>query len=143
MQVFDKSSFQIILEPDDGDNFSENWQDQCKYLYDDLYMALPEGSIKPLTLESSVGEKFVDGHLFSTISVFVDHLVAYIVFEALMEVHKNWSEYRPTANFIIRYANESITQISQELLSELITYSKENRHLSILEVLNHFKNFKR
>lgn len=54
MQVFDKSSFQIILEPDDGDNFSENWQDQCKYLYDDLYMALPEGSIKPLTLESSV-----------------------------------------------------------------------------------------
>jgi hypothetical protein len=57
MQISNKSSFQIILQPDKVDNLSKYWQDQCKRFYDEISMVLPEGSIKPLTLEGVVGEK--------------------------------------------------------------------------------------
>jgi len=52
-QIPHKNSFQIILQSDNEDDLSEYWQDQCWYLYDELSRALPESSIKPLTLESS------------------------------------------------------------------------------------------
>ena len=60
MQISNKTSFQIVLQHDKGNNLSKYWQDQCKCFYDEISLALPEGSIKPLTLEGVVrGENFL------------------------------------------------------------------------------------
>jgi hypothetical protein len=65
-------------------------------------------------------------HSRSIHKAFCYRLYSTFVFEALIAVFKNWSEYRPTAKLIIKYTEESITKISQEFLAELIKYSKEN-----------------
>ena len=91
MQYPDKSSFQILLQQDNGDNFSEYWQDQCKYFYDEISAALPESWVKPLTLESSAGEKAVDVSVFSNIILELGSMFcARTIFETL----NNWHEHR-------------------------------------------------
>ena len=145
MQISNKSSFQIILQQDKVDNLSKYWQGQCKRFYDEISMVLPEGSIKPLTLEGVVGRKDFNCKLYNQLEVFMAPFAAeymtFKFFEAFKEVLKNWSEYQSTANIIITCSDKSITRITQQFVSKLIEYSKENQQLSILHVLNDFKNF--
>jgi len=145
MQIFNKSSFQIILQPDKGDNLSRYWQDQCKCFYNEIYMILPEGSIKPLTLEGVVGGKNSSCKLYNQLEVltkpFAAEFIAFKFFEAFKEILKIWSNHQPTADIIIIYSDDSITKITQQFVSKLIEYSKKNQHLSVVQILNNFKNF--
>lgn len=143
-QVANNHSFQIILQSDNGDNLSEYWQDQCKYLFDELSSVLPEGSIKPLILESSEGEKAVDLTYFSTLVVneLAPKFFAFVFVETIIEAFKNWFEYRKNSNIELKYPDGNIIELSISCLSELLKYSKENPQLSISEVLDHLKNFK-
>ena len=143
-QVSDKSSFQIILQSNNVDDLSEYWQDQCKYFYDELSSTLPEGSIKPLTLNTTEGGKAPDLIFFSSLVIneLPAKLIAYIFVEALIESIKQWHQYRQSANISVKHPDGSILEISKQFLSKLLKYSKENSQLSIFEVLNHFKNSK-
>ena len=134
MQVSDKSNFQIILEPDDGDIFSEYWQDQCKYFYDELFMALPEGSIKPLTLESSAREKTDITICFN----FLIDLVAGVCAHKVFDILKDWYEYRQHASIKIKCPDGSVVEIPKQSITKLSNFSCENPNLSICEALNHF-----
>lgn len=129
MQISNKSSFQIILQPDKVDNLSKYWQDQCKRFYDEISMVLPEGSIKPLTLEGVVVRKDFNCKLYNQLEVFITpfaaEYMAFKFFEAFKEVLKNWSEYQPTSDIIIIYADKSIIRITQQFVSKLIKYSKK------------------
>lgn len=136
-QVSDKSSFQIILRSDSVDNLSEYWQNQCWYLYDEISRALPEGSIKPLTLEGVVGEKADILVLFShplfieiTTTIFVE-----IIFAAI----KNWHYYRPDASIEIICPDGSIAKITKQSLPKLQKHFDENTYISICEALSLLK----
>lgn len=143
-KVPDEDSFQIILQSDDVDNLSEYWQDQCKYLYDEISIALPEGSIKPLTLEGTVGEKAIDVVSFSHLVVneIAAKFVASLFIEIVFESSRRWSKNKQGANVKVKYPDKSVVTISKEFIFKLRNYSKENPRLSIFEVLNNFKNLK-
>lgn len=133
----EKDSFQITLQTNDGDNASEYWQIQCKYLYNELYRALPEGSIKPTNFEVSTGERPFDITSFSTIliSELAGKFFATIIFEALY----HWYENRQEANIIIECPDGSKINIPKELLLKLLKYHSENSNLSICDALNNVK----
>lgn len=143
-KVPNEDSFQIILQSDNVDNLSECWQDQCKYLYDEISIALPEGSIKPLTLEGIVGEKAVDIVLFShlVINELAAKFVASLLIEIVFESSRKWSENRQGSSVTVKYPDGSVVTISKQYTSKLRNYYEENPQLSIFEVLNHFKNYK-
>jgi hypothetical protein len=142
-EIPDEGSFQIVLQSDGIDNLSEYWQDQCKYLYDEISIALPEGSIKPLTLEGTAGEKAIDIVLFSHLIVneIAAKFVASLFIEIVFESSRKWSNHRRNSNIKVKYPDESVVTISKQFIFKLRNYSKENPQLSIFKVLNHFKNF--
>lgn len=137
-QVPDKSSFQIILQSDNEDNLSEYWQNQCWYLYDELSKALPEGSIKPLTLESDARERADMLTLFS--HTIITEITAKIFVEIIFEAIKNWHYYRPDANIEIKCPDGSIVKITNKSLPKLEECLNENPHLSICEAVSLLKN---
>lgn len=143
-KVASEGSFQIILQSDNVEDSSEYWQDQCKYLYNDLYRVLPEGTIKPLTLEGPVSGKAVDIISFSHIVVddFAAKCVASFFVEAIFVMFNNWSEHRLAANIKLKYPDGSTIKVSKFFFLKLLEYSKENPQLSIFQVLNHLKDFK-
>lgn len=132
-----KNSFQIILQSDNEDNLSEYWQDQCWYLYDELSRALPESSIKPLTLESSTGERADITIFFHTIII---EITAKIFVEIVFEAIKNWHYYRPESNIEIKCPDGSIVKITKQSIPELQKYFDENPHFSICEFVSLFNN---
>jgi len=127
-QVPDKISFQIRLQSDNEDDLSEYWQGQCWYLYDELSRALPEGSIKPLTLGGSTGERADITILFHAIII---EITAKIFVEIVFEAIKNWHYYRQEANIEIKYPDGSIVKITKQSIPELQKYFDENPHLSM------------
>lgn len=137
-QVFDKSSFQIILQSDNVDNLSEYWQDQCWYLYDEISRTLPEGSIKPLTLEGGVGEKADAITLFS--HAIIIEITAKLFVEIVFEAIKNWHYYRPEANIEIKCPDGSTVKITNQSMQKLQKYFDENPLLSICDAVNLLKN---
>lgn len=137
MQASNKNSFQIILQAEEGDNFSEYWQDQCKYLYDELYRALPESSIKPLTRKGSTGEKAVEITLFSTI---LFEVASKFCARTILEILNNWYENRQNASIKITCPDGSIVEISRQLIHNLPKFSSDNPDLSICEAINRFIN---
>jgi hypothetical protein len=136
-QILDKSNFQITLQSDDEDNLSEYWQGQCWYLYDELSRALPEGSIKPLILESSKGERADIITLFHAIII---EITAKIFVETVFEAIKNWYYYRPEANIEIKCPDGSTIKITNQSIPALQKYFDENPHLSICEAVSLFNN---
>lgn len=124
-QVSDKSNFQIILQSDNEDDLSEYWQGQCWYLYNELSRALPEGSIKPLTLESSTGERADIITLFS--QAIIIEITAKIFVETVFEAIKNWHYYRPEANIEIKCPDGSTIKITKQFIPTLQKYFDENQ----------------
>jgi hypothetical protein len=143
-KVSGEGSFQIILQSDGIEDFSDEWQNQCEYFYNEFDRALPKGTIKPLALEAPAGGRVIDINSFSHIIVdeFAAKIIASTIVEALFVAFKNWSEYRPKANIKLRYPDGSIVRVSNKFFLELLEYSKENSQLSVFQVLNHLKDFK-
>lgn len=139
-----EGSFQIILQSDGVEDFSEYWQDQCRNFYYDLFNLLPKGSLKPLTYKGSLEDRTIDITSFSHIifDEFATKLIASLIVEAIISASKNWYEYRQNANIKLKYPDGSTVKVSNKLLLKLLEYSKENPQLSIFQVLNHFKDFK-
>lgn len=137
-QVPDKSSFQIVLQSDNEDDLSEYWQNQCWYLYDEISRALPEGSIKPLTLESDTGERADIITLFS--HAIVIEITAKIFVEIVFEAIKNWHYYRPDASIEIKCPDGSTVKITKKSFPKLEKYFNENPNLSICEAVSFFNN---
>jgi hypothetical protein len=137
MQISDKSNFQISLQQDNGDNLSEYWQDQCKYLYDELYRTLPGSSIKPLTLKGSTGEKAVEIILFSTILI---EVASKFCAHTILEILNNWYEHRQNTSIKITCPDGSIVDIPRQIIPNLPKFSSENPHLSICEAIDRLIN---
>lgn len=137
MDIFPEGSFQIILQSD-VDYTSENWQRQCKNLYEDLYRALPEGYIKPSKREGSRGERSFDTILFSTITVseVAAKFTASIIFEAL----NNWSENTQDSCIKVKYPDGNIITLPKQSLSKIYKCSIVNPNLSMYEILNRVIN---
>lgn len=140
-QMSDKNSFQIILQSDNADNLSEYWQNQCWYLYDEISRTLPEGSIKPLTLEGDVGERADIVTLFS--HVIVAEITAKIFVEIVFEAIKNWHQYRQNANIGIKCPDGSTVKITKQDLPKLQKCFEENPNISICDAVSLFTNSNR
>lgn len=138
-QVLDKYDFSIILKSGDVDDSSEYWQEQCQHLYNSIYRSLPQGSIEPLNLEGSQGERIDLVTIFSTLAAF--GITGEVFVNAILDSMKTWLEYRPKAEIEIKCPDGSIVKISKLPLSKLSKFFEENPKASICEGLNQFKNF--
>lgn len=136
-QISDKNTFKIIIQSDNEDNLSEYWQNQCWYLYDELSRALPENSIKPLTLESGMGERTDITTFFHAIII---EITAKVFVEIVIEIIKNWSYYRQDASVEIECPDGNTVKITKQSIPELQKYLNENPHLSICEAVSLFYN---
>ena len=66
----DKFDFSLILKSGGVEYSSEYWQEQCCQLYDSICRSIPDGSIEPLKLKGSEGERADLSTIFSTLAVF-------------------------------------------------------------------------
>jgi hypothetical protein len=144
-KIPDIGNYQIILLFDNADDLSEDWQDQCKYFYSEISRLLPEGLVKPLSLEINKGRKAFDFVSFShlVLTDFFASVLASVFVEAFIVAFKNWSEYSKDATVKLHYPDGSMIEISEQLLSKLRNFSNENPQLSTFEVLNYFRNLKK
>ncbi len=137
-KVPNKDSFQILLLSDDVDNLSEYWQDQCQELYNSITRNLPEGSIKPLELEGTQGERVDLVTIFSTLAAF--GITGDIFVNVILDSVKLWLEYRPTAEIEVKCPNGITVKITKLPFDKLSKFFEENPQLSICEGLNSFNN---
>jgi hypothetical protein len=138
-QDIDKSDFSIIMKSGDVEDSSEYWQDQCQQLYDSITRNLPEGSIKPLNLEGTQGERVDLVTVFSTLAAF--GITGEVFVNVVLDSMKTWLEYRPTADIELNFPDGSNIKISKLPISKLSEFFENNPKASICEGLNRFTNF--
>jgi hypothetical protein len=136
-EVLDKSDFSIIMTSGNVEDRSEYWQEQCQKLYDSIVRNLSEGSIKPLEFERDQGERIDLITIFSTLVAF--GIKGEVFVNVILDLIKNWLEYRPTAEIEIKCPDGSTVKISKLPLSRLSKFFEENPKASICEGLNQFK----
>jgi hypothetical protein len=137
--TIDKSYFSIVLKSGGVEDLSEYWQEQCQQLYDSICRNLPEGSIKPLDLEGSTGERVDLITIFSTLAAF--GITGEVFVNVVLDLMKTWLEYRPTAEIELKCPDGSTVKISNLPISKLSRFFDENPKVSICEGLNSFKNY--
>ena len=131
-QITDYSSFQIVLKSNNVEDLSDSWQNQCKYLYDEISMALPEGSIAPSTREGVVGEKALEiMPLFS--EMLISHIAAEILLTVVFDAIRRWHQYRPDANIQIfgKRPGGGMTEVTEELLPEIKHLPEDNLYSNV------------
>lgn len=138
-QVLGKSDFSILLKSSGAEDSSEYWQEQCHQLFDSICSSLPEGSIEPLNIEGSQGERVDLITVFSTLAAF--GVTGEVFVNVVLDSIKTWLEYRPTAEIEIKCPDGSTVKVSKLPLSNLSKYFEENPKASICEGLNPFKSY--
>lgn len=120
----DENSFQIILQSNDGDNLSKDWQDQCNQFYDDLLAIVPEESVKPLIFESTPEKKGFDIASFSNIIItdIAAEFVTSLFIKGILEAYNSWSKYRKSDYIIIKYPDKSFIKISEPFLEAVLKF---------------------
>jgi hypothetical protein len=116
-QISDYTNFQIILKSDNKDDLSDYWQEQCRYLYDEIVLALPEGSIKPSTRESMVGEKALETVMPNFSEMLVSHIAAEIFLTVVFDAIRRWHQHRPDADVHLfgKRPGEEMSEITNQL----------------------------
>lgn len=137
-QVSNEHGFQIIIQSDGAEDASKFWQDQCWYLYDEIYRTLPEGSIEPLTHGGDEEAKFDIIVLFSTLVV--SGISGKIFTSIVIGAIKNWLDFRPTADIEVKCPDGNIIKITKLPLSRLPKFFDEHPELPICEALSRFAN---
>lgn len=125
-KVSDKCNFQIILKSNNEEDFSNYWQAQCHHLYNGISMALPEGMIKPLTLEGDENERNDGVTLFHVLEVLITEITVKFFVDVVMEEIKNWHSYRPSAEILLKCPGGQIFKITKQSIPKLQKYFDEN-----------------
>jgi len=132
--------FQIILKNNDEEDLSSYWQDQCQYLYHEIYMALPEGSIKPLILEKSIDEKVETITIFNVLNILFIDVTAKIFVDLILEKIKNWCSDRHNVDIEIKCPDGSMAKIPKDCIPNFKNFIEENSNLLLCEAIIRFIN---